>query len=197
MKRIISIILAALLIAACAFCIYGCGSEDTKPAETDAAPQTMAAPETQTAPDTTEEAELSSAPADDMTVSLDSGIKVKLGGAADEEIAKCGEPVDVYEAPSCIYDGNDCNYTFNGYLVTTSPDADGNEYVASVELITADAVLENGITIGSSLSDALAAFGDGYEESFGVYTYDFGEYTVSITAEADAIIALAYALKAE
>ncbi len=199
MKRIISTLLAALLIAACAFCIYGCGSEEAKPADTtDSAPQTTAAPETQAAPETTEEVELSSAPApDDMTVSFESGLKIKLGSPADDAIAACGEPVDLFEAPSCINEGTDRNYTYNGYLVSTSPDADGNQFVASVELLTSDAVLENGISIGSPIADALGAFGDGYEESFGVYTYDLGEYTISITAEAEAVIALAYALKTE
>jgi len=194
MKKLLSIILIILVLTASVLCLFSCEDNSAKEDEQSAAnTETAAETEEETSAET-EEASLGEAPQITKTVVFSDGHSVTLGDAADTVSASCGEATDVIEAPSCINEGTDRVYSFNGYSVTTSPDESGSDYVASVELTAPEAVLENGISVGSAVSDAIAAFGDGYTESFGLYTYELDGFTVTFVAESDALISLAYAL---
>lgn len=126
-----------------------------------------------------------------VTVSLASGAKVVLGAADSDVLGALGKYNDKMEAPSCVHPGNDVLYYYNGYTVTTSPNAAGKSIVASIG-ITSDAVkLANGITVGSSASAVKAAFGDKYTEVFGVITYEIGNGIVQIVCDADTVTAIA------
>ena len=201
-KKIISMILALLAIAM----ITGCSSDKEKDSES-AAPQTTAAPtsnsgaaEDTAAPEDTDststEAE-SDAPAagdNSTTVIFSSGLSVPLGAAAEDVIPSLGDPADQFEAPSCLHPGNDVIYYYDGFSVTTQPDEDGNNIVTAVELTADTAVLENGLSVNSSVDDVKAAYGEDFTEEFGQIKYDFGKMTLDVVSDADQVIALAFTL---
>ncbi len=116
--------------------------------------------------------------ADILTVEFEDGKTITLGKA----IPDLGEPLDYAEATSCIHPGMDKIYTFDGFSVTTSPDANGNDLVSEISLISDAASFKNGIKIGCDKSVVTAAYGDEYTESFGAmnYTTDKGIITAVI-----------------
>ena len=123
-------------------------------------------------------------------IKLDNGVTVVIGGDAEALIASLGEPVDYMEAPSCIHEGFDKVYTYDGYSINTSPDANGKQYVAELALLSDAVALENGLMIGGTASDVEAAFGTDCEDQFGVRIYKLDGVTVSITIDADSVTAI-------
>ena len=119
------------------------------------------------------------------SLKLDNGVTIVIGSDAETAIATLtdtvGEYVDYMEAPSCVHEGSDKVYTYDGFMVSSSPAADGSEFITDVTF-TSDAVgLDNGIMIGSSGDDVTAAFGENFEEQFGVRKYVSGDITLTIT----------------
>ena len=126
-------------------------------------------------------------------VTLDNGKTITINGAADAAISALGEHIDFMEAPSCVHDGNDKVYTYDGCTVTTSPDAGGNQYVAELSLISDVVALDNGLYIGCTLAEAKKAFGEEFTESFGVLKYELPGVTISVVAEGDTVTGITFA----
>ena len=120
---------------------------------------------------------------------LDNGNTIVIGTKAGDTIKALGEPVDFMEAPSCVHPGSDKVYTFDGFTVSTSPDANGIEYITELSLLSDVVALDNGIMIGSSADDVTAALGSDFTEKFGVRTYIIDDITISITFTDDYITA--------
>lgn len=123
------------------------------------------------------------------TVSL-GNITVTVGGDADALIASLGEPLDYMEAPSCIHEGYDKVYIFDGYSISTSPAADGTQYVSELALTTDAVMLDGTLMIGSSVSDVEAKFGTDYTEDFGIRTYALDGATVSVMLDGDTVVGI-------
>ncbi len=125
---------------------------------------------------------------------MEDGKTVQLGAKASDAIAALGEHTDYMEAPSCVHEGFDKVYTYAGaYTVTTSPDANGNEYVAEVSLIS-DAV---GLTVGSAVLyigstevELTSAFGAPMENNFGVQKYAVAGANITAVVDGGVITAL-------
>lgn len=186
-RKILSLILAALTIAL----LCGCTSEQDADKGT-SAPETTAAQQADTSAADVDTTVNDTETDDSMTVTFRDGTAIPLGAVADDVIPNLGEPMDRLEAPSCVHPGNDVVYTYNGYTVTTQPDADGKNIVASVE-VTSDAVaLENGVTVNSTVADAKAAFGEEFTEAFGQITYERGDFRIDITGDGETVTALSF-----
>lgn len=200
MKKLIPLILILALLTSCG---AQPGTQDI--------PQTTDPQVESTAPtgETTEGA-AGTLPADTQTpvvdapvnaaydVELDCGVKLTIGNDAATELKKLtdklGEATDFMEAPSCVHPGNDKVYTFEGFTVTSSPDADGNEYLGEITF-TSDAVgFASGIMIGSSDADVTAEFGDDFEEKFGVRTYSTNGVKITFTFTDGAASAISVAI---
>lgn len=167
--------LIVLLIAAGLCLMSSCNNTETK--ETEAASEDTAAAVTETAA-TVEETVY-------YTVELDNGVTLEMGAVADQIIASLGEPLSVAEAPSCVHEGNDVLYTYNGFTLTTTPDAEGNNRIQEISL-TSDAVsLTNGISIGSDKTAVETAFGTDYTDNFGVLTFELEGATLAVVLDAD------------
>ncbi len=135
------------------------------------------------------------APADTVQVSkssvftavLDNGVTVIIGGDADELISALGDSLNYMEAPSCIHEGFDKVYTYDGYSITTSPAADKTQYIAELSLLSDVVALDGGLMIGSDVSDVEAVFGTDFEEQFGVRKYTVDGAAVSIVLDGDTV----------
>lgn len=119
-------------------------------------------------------------------LTLEGGITVTVGGS-DEILGELGEPVSYMEAPSCVHDGFDKVYTFDGFCITTSPDANKTQYVAELSLISDTAAFEGGLTIGSDVSEVEDIFGTEFTEEFGVRKYILPGATASVIVDGDVV----------
>lgn len=130
MKKILSLMLAAMLVLGLAAC-GDAGSSET-PAPT-AAPS-ESAPEDTTSP--TEAVEGTAAPEDGENggdASLLETAKTFEGAPVEDLIAAIGEPESSDYAPSCLGEGEDGNLYYDGFTVYTYRDTDGQETVNYVE----------------------------------------------------------------
>ena len=157
--------------------------------ETTSAPETTAAQET-TSPDTSAPVEASA-----YACELDNGFTVTIGAPVgttiDDITAKLGQR-DYMEAVSCVHPGYDKVYTFDGFTVSTSPAADGTEYITELTLISDEVSLANGVMISSPKDDVNSAFGDNFEEKFGVRNYDLSGVKLSIIFTDDLVSSLSF-----
>ena len=130
-------------------------------------------------------------------VALDNGKTITINGEADAAISALGAHIDLMEAPSCVHDGNDKVYTYDGYTVTTSPAADGSQYVAELALTSDVVALANGLYIGCTMAEVKKAYGEEFTESFGVYKYELPGVTLSIVADGDVVSGITFASAAQ
>ncbi len=199
MKKTLSLILIAALAAALVSCGVDSGTSSDTASETGGADtQTPIVTDTQPTDDTTPtteavtDAPVPSTPAvDGYTCVFDNGISLKLGAPAADALAALGDYSDMMEAPSCVHEGFDRVYTYAGlYTVLTSPDAQGNEYVAEISLLSDLVALDvNGayLMIGSAEADIKAAFGEPAEDAFGVQKYNLDGANVTVTVDGGAV----------
>ncbi len=121
----------------------------------------------------------------DLTVcEFANGKKVTLG----KRMPDLGDYLNYAEATSCIHPGMDKIYTFDGFTVTTSPDANGNDLVSEVALLSDAAVLKNGIKIGCDKSAVTSVYGDGYTEDFGVMRYESNGTVISAVLDENSVV---------
>ena len=102
-----------------------------------------------------------------------------------------GEPDTYFEAASCAFDGLDKIYTYGGIELTTYPDGD-KDYISSIRLLDDTASTPEGITIGSTRDEVVAAYGDGYTDSGDLYTWESENAILSILFENDEAISVEY-----
>ena len=115
----------------------------------------------------------------DLFIFTSNGVEVKMNAEADPIVEALGEPVSSYEAPSCAFQGTDYIYTYDGFQINTYPLNDVN-YVSSVVLISDAVSTPEGLEIGGTLEDMVAAYGEDYTEEYGMYTYTRGDSQLAV-----------------
>lgn len=174
MKKTIRI-LSVICLAAMMFMLVACGG-DEKPADAG----------TQTNPGT-------SVSASGKYVFNYYGTKIAISDEAAPIISAIGEPLNYFEAPSCAFEGIDKTYTYVDVVIITYPDG-STDRISTIRL-TADTVsTAEGIAIGSTLDDIVAAYGDGYVQDVNSYTYTDGGTKLMFVLENDAVSSITYAL---
>ena len=114
-----------------------------------------------------------------------------LTGETADVTALLGTPKDTLQAPSCIHEGNDTVYYYDGLEVTTSP-SDAGDYILTIQITSEDMATEEGIRFGSSLEEAKAAYGD-YDASlsspdFGRYVFVRGGTSLTLLTDGDNLV---------
>lgn len=120
------------------------------------------------------------------------GKTITLGAKAEDVIPSLGDYVDFMEAPSCVHEGNDKIYTYDGFTVMTSPNASGDEYIAEIEITSDACVLKNSITIGSKKDDVISAYGSDFTEQFGIMTFDLENVSITVITDADELSGIVF-----
>ena len=121
------------------------------------------------------------------------GTKIAISDEAAPIISAIGEPLSYFEAPSCAFEGIDKTYTYVDAVIITYPDG-STDRISTIRL-TADTVsTAEGISIGSALSDVIAAYGEGYVQDVNSYTYTDGGTKLMFVVENDAVSSITYAL---
>lgn len=101
-----------------------------------------------------------------------------------------GEANSYFEAASCAFKGLDKTYTYSGFVITTRPDGD-KDYVNSILLTDDSVTTAEGIYIGSSQDDVLAAYGQANVEN-DVIQYTLGNTTLNFILKDGAVISIEY-----
>ena len=174
-----------LALALCLAPLTGCGGNDNSQAGADSAGNTAGGQEDQTG--AAEGGESSQ----DLFVFTSNGVEIRMNAKADPVVAALGEPISTFESPSCAFQGTDYIYTYDGFQLNTYPLNDVN-YVSSV-VFTSDAVATaEGLEIGGTLEDMVAAYGEDYTEAYGEYTYTRGDSQLAVLIEEGTITSIAY-----
>ena len=111
-------------------------------------------------------------------------------------IASLGEAMHYFEAESCAFKGLDKVYTYPGFEITTYP-LDDKDYVSAINVMDDTVSTPEGIYLGASVNDMIAAYGDNYIESTGSYTYTKDDSKLQFIAVDDAITAITYLAEVE
>lgn len=105
-------------------------------------------------------------------------------------LAALGEPNQYFEAASCAFDGLDKTYTYAGFVITTRPDGD-TDLIQSI-LLTDDSVsTPEGIYIGCSADEVIAAYGEG-EKTETLLICARGDTALYFVLEDETVISVEY-----
>lgn len=104
-----------------------------------------------------------------------------------------GEPLGVFELPSCAFDGIDRIFSFPGLQIHTYP-LDDSDFVHTVSIRDDSILTQNGIYLGNSWEDVLAAYGSDYDHEFGMFTFTKGVTKLQFLVEDDMVVAITYGL---
>jgi hypothetical protein len=117
--------------------------------------------------------------------------EITMGQEAKTIVATLGTPKDTYSSPSCAFEGNDTVYDYGSYQITTFV-SEGVEKFTGVYLMDETLSTKEGIHIGSSLDDMIKAYGSGYVESYGSYTYSLDQTDLAFVIVDDRVISISY-----
>lgn len=181
MKKVIILLMAMLLLV-------GCGKEETpdKVEDKNATQQDTTKNET----NNTDKSEATNPTKEGFAFAYN-GVTVPMNVEASPIVEKLGDPMEYFEAASCAFQGLDKIFYYSGFEISTYPN-DGVDYISAVDIVDDSVSTPEGITIGSSLADIKAAYGENYTEESGLYTYVKGETKLTILVENDAAAAITY-----
>lgn len=171
-------------LSALALCLTltACGGETAQtpaPAPSQAAPAQSAVPVGSQAPAAPESYVFL---AGDFAVSIDQDMADVLSALGKEQ--------SYFEAASCAFEGLDKTYTYPGFQIITRPEGD-KDYVNSILLTDDSVTTPEGLYIGSSKEEVIAAYGEG-ESSGSAIMYTKDNVTLSFILENDTVISIEY-----
>lgn len=104
------------------------------------------------------------------------GVEIKIGGDANTAVSALGDYVNLTETDSCGGGAEpDREYTYSGFKFNTVNE-NGKNVIVKIVLTDDSVSTPEGISIGSSRDDVIAAYGDSYTETAsGGLVYTDGE----------------------
>ena len=126
-----------------------------------------------------------------FAVSKADGYVVTINDNMADVLAALGEPLSYFEAASCAFEGMDKTYTYSGFVITTQPGEDGQDYINSVRLTDDSVTTPEGVYIGCSADDVTAAYGEG-SRTENVISYTKGDSAMNFILEGDKVISIEY-----
>jgi hypothetical protein len=119
------------------------------------------------------------------------GITIPMNTDAAPITEALGEPVEYFEAASCAFQGLDKIYYYNGFELSTYPSED-KDMISTVNLLDDSVTTDQGIYLGATLDEVIAAYGDDYVQSMDSYTYLLNDSKLVFIFEGDAVISITY-----
>ena len=108
-------------------------------------------------------------------------------------LAAFPEPRDIFESPSCAFEGIDITYFYPGFELTTYPQ-NNKEYVLSVVFTDDSITTPEGVYLGGTQESMEKAYGSTYKQSDGQFTYVNGKGSLVFTFEDDIIAGIVYTM---
>lgn len=183
MKKLIAILLAAMLMVSLA----ACGAEEepnedlviTRGAEGNEETVTQEeAPETDGG----------------VYVFVAEGVELIPGAAFDPSVL--GEPASVYEVPSCAIEGTDNVYSYGAYEITAYDDGTG-EVIYSIYLADPSVVTPEGLAVSDDGAKVLELYGETYTEEGTSWIYTSGNTQLIVILQNDVVISIEYRMITE
>jgi len=81
-----------------------------------------------------------------------------------------GQDFVLSEAPSCLYEGNDKTFEYGGIAIYTYP-LNGKDLIDEIMLTDKQYKTSRGISVGSTMEELTAAYGEDYIEDGNMITY--------------------------
>jgi len=101
-------------------------------------------------------------------------VAIEMDQDITDIIANIGEPLDIFEAQSCAFDGIDRIFRYPGIQIYTYPSGGGDHIHTIGFFDDSISTSEGGIHLGSSLQSVLNAYGNNYRHETGMYTFTRG-----------------------
>ena len=125
-------------------------------------------------------------------VSLHIGSKL-----TDEDKASLGDPIGTSEAPSCMYEGFDIIYEYEGFTLQTNRQSE-EEIVCIITVTDAKYPTQKGIKVGDSVDVVKEAYGTPVDESDYYLVYETTDnFDLTFSLNDGQVTVIEYALRAE
>ena len=118
---------------------------------------------------------------------------VEMDQDMDYLLPQLGEPAGVFEAPSCAFDGIDRIFGFGAIQIHTYPDGDLDR-VHTVSFLNDNIATVSGISLGSSIDDVLAVYGNDYVQDAGMFVFTRNGTTLSFFVDSGMVIGIIFGL---
>ncbi len=180
-KSLFVFALAAILLMSVCFAACGGGSSD--PVNTEAPANVTEPPADVTdAPEATEQtADYMGKPFSndfDMAVIIN-GKTYPVRVDSAEVLSVLGDDCEKDEQISCVYDGMDKTFTYDGIVVSTVP-VDGKDVIEMFTITGPAYTTTRNITVGASRDEVIAAYGENYwDDGYVTYTESGDENNIS------------------
>jgi hypothetical protein len=176
-----------ILLTLTFFLLAGC-DESSKAGEGVGSPDESYAADTETAdtPDT------GGAEPDSSFTFMIGQTEIVPGGDFAPVLAALGEPTDIFEAPSCAFDGVDRIYYYPGFVINTFPDR-GTDCVLSVYFTDDSVETPEGIYLGASYDDLISVYGEErMNEAGDMLVFVRGETSLAFLLDSDTVRDISY-----
>jgi len=118
---------------------------------------------------------------------------IVMGMDMADVINLLGEPISIFEIPSCAFEGTDRVFLFPGVQIHTIP-IDGDDFIHTISLRDDTVATQNGIFLGSSLDSLINAYGDEYTRDFDMLTFTLGFTSLSFLINDNMVASIIYEL---
>jgi hypothetical protein len=179
MKRLIIVLCILLLFA-------GCGKNSSTGTEKLDPTTNIAAADTKDSASTADEAVTK----EGFSFVYDKTV-IPMNVDAAPIVEALGEPVDYFEAASCAFQGLDKQYYYSGFELGTYPKGK-QDFVSYVNIQDDTVSTDQGIALGSTLEELLAAYGEDYTQEGTSYVYKKGETKLTFIVEEDTVTQITY-----
>lgn len=102
-----------------------------------------------------------------------------------------GEYSSLYQAPSCVFEGQDNVYAYDGFELNTA-DYNGEEVVVGMFITGADFKTPSGLHIGSTYDEVVELYGEPDLEEIGQFTWISEDCDVVIVFIDDVAVSISY-----
>ena len=116
---------------------------------------------------------------------------VKIDADMSGVLSALGEPLQYFEAASCAFDGLDKTYTYAGYVILTRPDGK-KDYVNSIQLTDDSVQTPEGAYVGMTADAVKGIYGDPAEETETLISYVDGNATLNFILKDAKVISIEY-----
>lgn len=181
-----------LFILLIALVLTGCGSKSPSAVSNSAEVQETIEEITEAEPEETEKPEATGWEETEIGyLFIYNDITIGVDMEIEPIVEALGEPISVFEQPSCAAQGTAYLYSYSGFYINTYPDGDSNyiEYI----LFRDDTVsTPEGVDMSQTKEDIIAVYGEEYTEDNNRITYEKGNMTLNFILEGDNIVSIEY-----
>ena len=120
-----------------------------------------------------------------------SGNTITMNMASGELLEKLGDPISLFEAPSCAFDGMDKIYSYAGFELHNYTASD-KDYVSAVILKDDSVSTKEGVYIGEAKDKVIDTYGEDYKDEDGAYAYYSADSKLRFIFEENEIVSIEY-----